>query len=66
MLGIYLVLLVLMLGGGIVALIARARMRREIERTTGLRPKNESELTSLNTWMAVAEKEEEERKSGKC
>ena len=61
---IYLVFFAVMLLSGIAALIVRARMRRHIERTTGIRPKNESELTSLNTWMAVAEKEEQ-RKAGK-
>ena len=55
---IYLALFLVMLLTGISALIARRQMRKRIERATGIKVKNESQLTSLNTWMAVEEREE--------
>jgi hypothetical protein len=44
--------------------ILGVRMRRRIKRALGVEVKNEMELTSLKTWMAV-ESEEEKNRSGK-
>jgi len=46
------------------AWITGARMRRRIKRTLGIRVKNEMELTSLKTWMAV-ENEDEKNRGGR-
>ena len=44
------------------AWILRVRMQRRIRRALGKKTGSEMELTSLNTWMKVAE--EEERSAG--
>lgn len=40
------------------AWILGMRMRRRIRRALGINVENESELTSLNTWMKVEDAEE--------
>ena len=48
--------IVFMIGSSISAWITAIKMKRKIRKTLG-RPASDTELTSLNTWMQVEEKE---------
>ncbi len=48
--------IVFMIGSSISAWITAIKMKRKIRRTLG-RSASDAELTSLNTWMQVEEKE---------
>ncbi|HLY63408.1 MAG TPA: hypothetical protein VKV95_21925 [Terriglobia bacterium] len=61
--GQILTLIFLVVGGTISAWIAASRMRKRIKKAIG-KDASELELTSINTWMEVEEKEEQEKNGG--
>jgi len=54
------IFLAILIGTGISAAITAFFMRRKISKTLGVKASNE-DLTSLNVWMKVDEKEKEQK-----